>query len=489
MRFGWENLKTGKFLQIFCLCSFLFCNTALAGPEKGEEEIYTVSESEPHSFLSYIGLGSEGIKEEVSHLKKAEEGAGLLDENGADLSEKEREQVINERILPHLRKMTSAAALFLFYTPPPTFSKKEREQIISQLSDLVDSLMFLRQYPLIFSETERKQIINKTSPDFAEADQAARFLVGGDSTLPEGKRKEIMDEKILPYITSFENGQLLLYMHSSVFSKEEKKQVVRKTLSFFKTDERRGVVGIASNFLSRYGWIEEDGQRTRIFSEEEGKQIINEYFLPLLDSAEKGWRLSRSGYWFSEERALILNKAVLARFDSAEEASKFFEEWNIGSPPKEDIREVVNWMIFRFRTAKEGIKIWKRWDTVDTMFDPEWQFIRDKILSLIETSEQGVEVLYELAVDNRNRLYGEKNRERIINKTASLMQTAPGTEFSDETRYEMVRQIVKNQRELRLFRHFLSDGSYRSIKTAMRQERFNCRIQWIKQRLPFVSEN
>ena len=486
MQFGWESLKTGKFFQIFCLYSLLFCNTALAGPEKRGEEIYAVSE--PHRFLSYIGLGSEKRKEEVSHLKKAEEGAGFLDEKGADLSEKEREQVINERILPHLRKMTSAAALFLFYTPPPTFSKKEREQIISQLSDLVDSFMFLRQYPLIFSETERKQIISKTSPDFAEADQAARFLVGGDSTLPEGKRKEIMDEKVLPYITSFENGQLLLYMHSSVFSKEEKKQVVRKTLSFFKTDEGRNAAIFAADFLSRYGQIEEEGQLIRIFSEEEGKQIINEYFLPLLYSAREGRMLLISGYWFPEERALIINKSILARFDSAEEASKFFER-NVSSPPKEDIREVVNWMIFRFRTAKEGIKIWKRWDLVGIMLEPEGQFIRDKILSLIETAEQGVEVLYELAVDNRDRLYGEKDRERIINKTASLIQTAPGTEFSDEKRYEMIRQIVKNQRELRLFRPFLSDGSYRSIKTAMRQERFNCRIQWIKRKLPFASKN
>lgn len=123
------------------------------------------------------------------------------------------------------------------------------------------------------------------------------------------------------------------------------------------------------------------------------------------------------------------------------------------------------------------------------MFDPEKQFIRDKILSLIETAEQGVEVLYELAIDGRDRLYGEKDRKRIVNKTASLIKTDPGTEFSDEERYEMVRQIVKNQRELRMFRAFLSDDSYRSIKTAMRQERFNCRIQWIKQKWPFAPWN
>lgn len=73
MQFGWENLKTGKFLQVFCFYSLLFCSAAVADPERGGEEIYKVSEL--HSFLSHLFLESERIKKEVSHFKKVEEGA------------------------------------------------------------------------------------------------------------------------------------------------------------------------------------------------------------------------------------------------------------------------------------------------------------------------------------------------------------------------------------------------------------------------------
>ena len=272
-------------------------------------------------------------------------------------------------------------------------------------------------------------------------------------------------------------------MYPSVFSKGERAQIINRMLPLFKTaDSIVSYLGSYFHTFSREGPID-------IFSKEERRQFINHMISAHISNAEEGRSILSlgDGYWLPEERSLIINKAILPHFDSVAEADTFLEKWHSALRP-EDIYEIGGWMIFHFKTAEEGIKVWNEWGLAGMRPDAERQLIKDKTLSLIKTSEQGVKILYELEFSGMvYQIGGEEKKELIMNKTASLIKIAPGTTLSDEERYEMVRQVAKTSQELNLLRSFLSDHSYRRVKSAIRRERFNCRIQWIKQQLPFTT--
>ena len=478
-------------------------------------------------------------KKSTDNIKTSREGANLLKYLGKDFSPEEREEILSQamaladtveekiyllnqaeeylsktdrrtliqEIIPHIKTAHQIVELRLRYRHKHLLTADMEQIIVDKMRELPvtsysdgEVLYGMSYWIKGFLEEDRQRMLDQTISHIESAFDGALFLRQFEDELSDKDRQKIMN-KILASVDSFTEGKKLLIMRrmpndfssvilGTIWSTEEIKSIVRQSFSRYKTMDES------------IRFFENDNLWHQHISLEASEEIINTLLSPMKTNEEginflvhwgRNWHSSTV---LSKYRQLIINK-FFSCITTIEEGFKFISAledlWDKADINKQkrvfltDIEElVINHILSLTETAEGGAKFLSGLKDI-LSHESLWHLrapVVKHILSLIQTAEKGAQILKDWGY-----IFSKSEREFVVSQMlphipaveegVELLRSNEGVFFETE-KYQVANKTAKTGKELALFREFLSDESYESIKKVRRQERIECMKAWGK---------